>query len=194
MSTFKMRTNLLKAIAACACTMQDGKDRIAGIVFRDGEIIASNGHVLVRVPAKHELSLMMPTELAIAACEASLSGSDGQVDEFGYPVDAKCEVVISSEGEYVCVDVGGVTLRAAAANLSKYPDINLCVAKSNGDGNAMGTLFDPRKLALFGDVLDATSYSEGIALVACGGPLDALVFKSDSGVTMTLMPMARRDK
>jgi len=185
----KIRTKLLKAIAACACTMQDGRSRIAGIVFRDGEIIASNGHVLVRVPAKHELSLMMPTELAIAACEASLSGSDGQVDDFGYPVDAQCEVVISSDGEYVCVDVGGVTLRAAAADLSAFPDISKCYEKVSPAGNSMETLFDPELMALAADVIHGAG-GKSMHLSACGGRHDPLVFKSQVGVEFVIMPMA----
>lgn len=196
MIKYKIRAKLLRAIAACTWSDAFTNSRISGVLFRDDEIIATNGHALLRVPAKHGLSLMMPTALAVAACEASLAGSDGQVDGEGYPVDDYSEVVVSLDGDDVVVDIGGVSLRAASMDASTYPDIAKCTTESTPDGNPMRVLFDPHKLALVGDVIAARGYREtGIEIVACGRAADALVFRHEvTGITLTLMPMLRRDK
>lgn len=194
MSRYEIRTKLLKAIAACAAASGYGNRRIEGILFRDDEIIASNGHILVRVPAQHGLRLMVPVELANAAVAASLAGDDGQVDCDGYPVSSQNTVYVAADGGDVVIDIGGVKLRAPSLSVDEFPSIKKCTEKSREDGNPMGVLFDPRLMALVGDVLDANGErSNGVHICACGGPHDALVLRSDSGVRFVIMPMRRRD-
>ena len=192
MSRYEIRTKLLKALAACAG--RSINRRIEGVLFRNGEIIASDGHVLVKVPTDHKLTLMVPIELVDAACAASLALSDEQIDEFGYPVDNQNSVFIDVDGEHVTIDIGGgVALRAPAMPAHEFPNIDECTAKSLTGGNPMGVAFDPRKLALVTDILDAQGLNTGVWPEACGGRRDAIVFRSESGVRFVLMPMRREE-
>jgi hypothetical protein len=190
MSRIEIRTKLLRAIAACAYSDPD-RPRIAGILFRDGRIVASNGHVLVVVPLQHELTLMVPTHLAVVACDAQVANDDGQVDEYGFPVVNDNRCFVYADGEDAVIDIGGVVLRAPALDASTYPDITKVSPNSTSNGNSVGVLYDPRLLALAGPLLDAHEGRNGLELVACGGLSDALVFRSEGGIEFTQMPMRK---
>lgn len=193
MTRFEIRTKLLQAISAC--TDPNCNPRIDGIVFRDNEIIATDGRMLVRVPAKHSLSVMVPIEIVDAACAASLAGSDGQVDEYGYPVDDKNSMFIwEDEDGLVRIDIGGgVHLCSSRLDITLFPDIEKVSVGSTRKGNPMNVRFDPGRMQKFDDVMQALGDRAGARIVACGGPTDALVMRSDSGATFTLMPMQPKE-
>jgi hypothetical protein len=193
MTRFEIRTKQLRAIAACAARA-DEIARIAGVAFRPGEIVATDGHNLLRLPAKHDLSVIVPVALIDAACAGQLTNTDGQVDEFGYAVDDQNSVFIDVDGEHVTIDVGDVELRAKALSAEDFPSmkkLNETAAKSSGNGNPMGVCFDPSRLQKFYDVLAGGADSGAVWLSSCGRALDPLVFSAASGATFTLMPMAR---
>jgi hypothetical protein len=191
---FEIKTALLRALCAC---IDPSRAHLAGIVFRNGEIVATNGYVLVRVPAKHELNLMVPYELAFAACAAQEAFNVDMHDEDGFPVDHLARVFVAEHEGKAIVDIGNVVLASEPGLLEKFPPHTSAekVTQTNDAGAAHGLTIDPKLFGLFRAVIDATdSRGCGAKLVGGGGPLERTVWQSPSGVLFSVMPMRDHHK
>lgn len=191
---FKIRTRLLQAIADCAHSGDPRPTR--GVMFRDSEIIATDGHVLLRVPMKHGLRAAFPLDLVIAAIAGQQAGQDKQqYDVDGYYVSDQSSLLLSVDGADAVIDIGGVTLRAPAVDVDKYPDIEkACAVKNSRDLTPV--TFNPALLGKFGAVLESMRYlgAGGASFKACGGVHDPMKFESECGATFVMMPMRSSNK
>lgn len=188
-------TRLLKALAGIA---YDGYERpnINCILFRGGEIFATDGHRLVRVPFEHHTDFCMPRDLALSAVAAMQARGTGRTvfDMFGNEYDdspTELTIGLANDGKSVWIDIGGVTLHADARDIASFPPTDKIFSdKQSESGNSMGYHFNPNLLAGLWDVIEAyEGANHGAAMVSCGSATDPMVYRSEAGITFALMPM-----
>ncbi len=185
----KVGSGLLRAISSIACEFSD-RPRINGVLFRGGEIVATDGHRIVRVPFEHDQDFFMPRDLAVAAVGALEAVGCA---EFGPQCDGGAEghqLRISLVDGNVVVDAGGFKLSAPALDIDSFPPMEKIFESLSSAGNAMGHYFNPDLLAGLWDVIrSAGDYHHGVRMVSCGGPTDAIVYQSEGGIVYALMPL-----
>lgn len=214
-----MNTDLLAAIAKWAS--DDVSRPIGAVVFRDGEVIATNGHQLVRVPMatcatvvgkptfavrRHDLLAAVAAQNAIArdgiepAIDHDIVASDGGDPLLADGPTGDRTITLWSSRADVVIDLGGATLTAPAADLRSYPSAKMLDEAMPPIGEVKhgpldAIVFDPRCHAAIHAMNTASSCRiGGVQCIGWGGHESPMVFVNLKGIRMAVMPMKTFEK
>ena len=188
----EMSVALLSAVVRW--TRNDGNNKhLAQVVVRDGELIACDGHRLVRVSIRAPSTFSFGMDRFNVTELVTVARTLG-VERIGVDIGSKSEIV---------VDVGRATYRCPYGPLKDFPSSR----KLNGvgpDGRALtkappGVGVNPTfladiagvQLAIGGSDVGVDDGHHAVRLVAWGGLRDAVEFRStgDDVVRYILMPV-----
>lgn len=190
---------MTKLLAAVAKWAYQGDDRphLQVVRFADAEMVACDGHRLVRVPLEMPDGVrfgLRPRDIAaLAAAQLELSKSRhrGQL-RISVVKDGRALVDLESE------IASGTTMNLKTADVSDYPPIEQVMPKSCETDEPPGFCFDPKFLAAINEVNLAAGEFESRGVLATAwskvderGLCGPMMFTGDSGIRFVVMPMRR---
>ena len=216
-----IKTSFLRAIASWA-SIDDTRSTMQHVVFRDGEIVASNGHILCR--CKYDtrgLRFGIERGVIMAACAAQdalarhwspmamAAGVDVEADDQGGTVifeggdSREIRIARDADGKNVSMEIAPNTAIHARGDfdVGKYPPIDqLMMPPTLGDPPPRG--FQPKYLALVEELVSASGYgSYGVRVEAWSdklGPVQLICPNNanadDDHIRMVLMPMKSEEE
>lgn len=182
-----IRRDLLAAVAKWT-SIDDSRPHLCRVLFDKSCYVATDGHRLVYVPLTGvtEPFCIDRVDLLAAVAAARELGS------------AQIDIATDPDGR-VFLSVGfGSVLRVRARDASKYPPYKQVLKTTPNDGKPPnGIILQPRYLAAVSEVLAASNddgSSSGVEVTGWGPEvngeqLDAITFKSRSGIVFVIMPM-----
>lgn len=192
MSVIVMRPALLGAIAKFAST-DETRFNLHGVYFDKAEVVACDGHRLVRVDigacfdafegtqlSSHE-PFLVPLDLvrSVVAGAKEIRANSLHIGA----ADGRIRIDMFSGGKAICT-IG------ATAPVVTYPSINqVMVTTRNGDAPTDET-FNPRLLADMAPVMDACN-AHGLTITGWGESPSPMQFEAN-GVRFVVMPMRCR--
>lgn len=194
-SSITISTDLLAAVAKWAST-DESLSHLGLIVFRKNEIIACDGHRLIRVQFRTqglEFAVQRSHLLAAVAAQRELPGITLRDDENNKAI----EVSLSENGR-IRLSLGPVALVVPGGDLSTYPPIEQVMPepREGQPPSPDGYVFNPRYLAALDEVNRAMGCDGGGArCVVWSGPegshriRGAMLLSNARGARFVIMPM-----
>lgn len=185
-----IRTELLVAVSRWAGS-DDSRPHLRCVLFKGDEMVACDGHRLVRVPvACNGLTIAIDRDLIAAAANAqALCRPSAPRDE----ERGGRAIKISAGVSHVTLDLGRFTLRGPLGDPSGYPPIDSVMPKSRPDSSPDGYGFDPRYLGAIHDVQVAAGAADGCQGVRITGwsadQIGAMLFEGFQGIRYVVMPV-----
>lgn len=192
-------TDLLAAMAKWAYRNGD-RPNISAVIAQDGELIATDGHRMVRAPLpasqpKMRLSIGRAYILAAAAAQSAMIPFED--------LDAECERVIhiyqqSTQPGWIILDLGDIRMSVSAGPIDKFPDVDKSMPKISASTPPLGYVFNPAYLVAMAEIQEVLSRdggNRGVRLAAWGEaedrgtPTQAALFEGHGGVRYVIMPM-----
>lgn len=185
-SMITISTKLLAAVAKWAYS-NDDRPHLSVVLFRDDEMVACDGHRLVRVPvASNGLTLAVQRRHVMAAVAAQACCKQDAPQDPEYYGSA---VEITKPDKRIVIRLGDLAIAGQAGDPSSYPPYGK-VVPGGQDGDPNGRVFNPTYLAAIDEVRQASGGGmHGVRLVAWGSELDATLFESRGGIRYIIMPM-----
>jgi hypothetical protein len=179
-------TKLLAAVSKWAYSSDD-RPHLSVVLFRDDEMVATDGHRLVRVPvASNGLTLAVDREHISAAVAAQACSKRDAAQDPKYGGSA---VEITKPDKRIVIKLGRIAIAGPAGDPLMYPPFNQVMPKGQ-NGSPDGRVFNPAYLAAIDEVRQASGGgSHGVRIVAWGGEIDAALFESYGGIRYVIMPM-----
>lgn len=190
MSKIVVSTKLLAAVAKWS-TDDDMKPHLRCVLFRNAEMVACDGHRLVRVPiACNGIAVSVDRDLVASAeaAQAFCSKTAARDNEYGGPA-----MSIRIDGNQVAIDLGGFTMRGPLRDPSTYPAIDQVMPNGRPDRHPDGYGFDPKYLAAISEVqiaAGATVGAQGVRITGWSADgLGAMLFEGHMGIRYVVMPV-----
>lgn len=206
-------TDLLAAVAKWASG--DDMSPIGVVVFRDGEIVATDATRLVRVPMKTCASqvigepcfaILRRDLLAAIAAQNVLERDDIEppIEHDVYTNDAgdtcltdgpygQRSITLRRRDGNIVLEVGGIDVLATPRDLSGYPStaaLDRIMPVASGESPPDGITLQPRLLEGMTAISDATwARTSGVRCTAWGEHKQGMLFETKNGVRMVIMPM-----
>lgn len=192
-----VRTKLLAAVAKWAY-QNDDRPHLQMVRFADGEMVACDGHRLVRVPLEVPDGVkfgLRPRDIAAIEAAQQKIPEHRHRGELRISVIKDGRAIIDIESELA----GGITMNLKTADVAGYPPIDQVMPKGRETESPAGYGFDPKFLAAINDVnLAAGGFSSrGVRAEAWSkideqGMAGPMLFTGDSGIRFVVMPMRQR--
>lgn len=190
MSVIEMPARLLGAVATFACK-DEGRPNLNGVLVAKDEIVACDGHRLVRVDTRvgpfegssideDHAPCLIQLEVALAVVAAAKAAHCDRVRVICTDQVLRIEVCAFGRPLFV------VETKVSAV---KYPPVDTIMIATR-DGEPPSIIFDPRLLEGIAPVVDACGAS-GLEIVGWGCELSPMQFAA-SGVRFVVMPMRCR--
>jgi hypothetical protein len=189
-------TDLFAAVAKWSHKGPD-KPHLGGVTFRDGEMYATDGHRMVRVPMETTLEVTIRRDHIQAAAAAQ------KVIRFSALIQNKRPVIeISMFRNQVRMDLGSLTLTVTPLTHDVFSRATLD-SLSSGLVVTRGPVnyaFDPHLLAAISEVNDAAcADTDGgsVKLLKWGSPTrgsaaEPILFEGHGGILFMIMPVHNR--
>lgn len=187
---FTINTKLLAAVASWA---YDGTDRphIGVVAIAKGEMVATDGHRLVRVPVQtggFAVAVTRDHIMAAVAAQRAFRGARPRDEVYGGNA-----VEISLVEGNARINLGDMVITAAPGDLSKFPPIDQVMPSGRAERAPDGYGFDPRYLAAIAEVQAAAGATTGTQDVKITGwsadGLGAMLFEGINGIRYVVMPV-----
>lgn len=193
----RIRTDLLRAVAQWSYKSSSPEDRphLAVVAVLDGELVATDGHRLARIPVgAHKLAkFSIESEHIFAAAAAQHELRDGVLTN----EDGKRVIEIRPDGKTIMLDLGPFGMVVPAGRIEDYPPFDRAMPKGPGKSPPTGYVVNPRYLASIADIQDVVNDGEqhGIRLTMWGAPdkngnvHEPMLFEGYGGTRYVIMPM-----
>ncbi len=177
-SPIAIAPKLLAAVAKWAHA-QRHPGNIHMVMFTKTEYVATDGHRIVRVPIRYygpKFCVDRTHLLAAASAAATLSAE-------------LIQIKVDDSGKIELILAPGVVMRVPAGDADKYPPVDevMPIARTGPPPDPYG--MNARYLADIYEIDVAAGKSGGVKITGWGGSLDAMSFKSDSGIRYIVMPI-----
>lgn len=188
-SSIIIRTDLLVAVSRWA-SADNMRPQLHVVLFKGNEMVACDGHRLVRVPVScNGLTIAIDRDLIAAAANAQALCRDSA------PRDGEsggCTIEITKNGKEAVLNLGRFVLRGPIDDPSSYPPIDSVMPKERPDRSPDGYGFDPKYLAAIHDVEVAAGATAGCQIVKVTGwsadGLGGMLFEGHRGIRYVIMP------
>ncbi len=184
-----IRTDLLLAVSRWA--HDDTRPHLGVVLFKNNEVVACDGHRLVRVPvACNGLTIAIDRDLiaAAAAAQAFCKSSAPRDNDYGSRA-----IEIAVDGKQAVLNVGAFTLRGPLGDPNTCPPYDQVMPKERPERHPDGYGFNPRYLAAIQEVetaAGARSGANGVKVTGwsadCIGPM---LFEGHMGIRYVVMPV-----
>lgn len=191
MTTPIIKTDLLLAVSRWSAPASDNRPHLSVVLFKGNEMVACDGHRLVRVPvACAGLTIALGRDHIAAACAAQAFCRGTALRDAEYGGDA---VEISIDGKRASINVGRFSVHGPLGDPGAYPPIEQVMPKERPDKSPDGYGFDPRYLAEIHEVQIAAGAKTGTQGVKITGwsadGLGAMLFEGHMGIRYVVMPV-----
>lgn len=185
-----IKTDLLLAVSKWAST-DNTRPHLGVVLFKGNEMMACDGHRLVRVPvACNGLTVAFSRDMAAAAAAAQTFCKDTAPRDNEYGGRA---VEISLANGKVAINVGRFVLTGPAGDVGAFPQVDRVMPDKRPEQHPDGYGFDPKYLAAIDEVQAATGLSGGDRGVKVTGwsadGLGAMLFESFNRIRYVIMPV-----
>lgn len=189
-ASITVSTKLLAAVAKWAIASDEVRPHLHMVLFTTSEIVACDGHRLVRVP--REAGNIKPFGIdrahILAACAAQ--------HELGREYR---DIAVTHDGDKVASLIldphrmprSRITITVPSRDAAQFPPYEQVMPK-RGDGPVPESYFlNPKYLAAIAEVNEASapSSARGVQIVAWGGELDPMLFENHCRIQFVVMPM-----
>lgn len=195
----RIRTDLLRAVAQWSyqsSVSPEDRPHLAVVAVIDGELVATNGHRLARVPvgAHKNVRFAIKREHIFAAAAAQHELHDGNVI---IGEDGGRAIEIRPDGKTIMLDLGPFGMVVPAGRIEDYPPLDKVMPKGAGKTPPDGYVIDPRYLAAIADIQDVVNgvAQSGIRLTmwgesdSKGNKHQPMLFEGYGGTRYVIMPM-----
>lgn len=186
-----IKTDLLLAVSRWASPAKDNRPHLSVVLFKGNEMLACDGHRLVRVPvACNGLTIAIDRDhiAAAAAAQAFCGNTTPLDDDYGGKA-----VRITVDGKHAVIDVGSFAIRGVLGDPKSYPPYDQVMPKERPERHPDGYGFDPRYLAAIHEVQVAAGARTGTQGVKITGwsadGLGAMLFEGHMGIRYVVMPV-----
>lgn len=176
-----VRTKLLVAVAKWAAEADDSRTHLRAVLFAKQEIIACDGHRLVRVPVAFNNGPAFGVDrnhiMAAAAAQRETVGR---------------ELTLESDGKSVTIGIApNISMLVPLRDAGKFPPVDKVMPKGPG-GALVSYGFDPRYLAAIAEVQEAAGAgpeSHGVRVTGWSDDaLGAMLFDGFDCIRYVIMP------
>jgi hypothetical protein len=191
----RIRTDLLRAVAQWSLASPGDRLHLAVVAVLDGELVATDGHRLARVPVgtHKNAKFALKREHIFAAAAAQHKLRDGVLTD----EDGKRVIEIRPDGKTIMLDLGPFGMVVPAGRIEDYPPFDRAMPKGPGKSPPAGCVVNPRYLAAIADIQDVVQGDErhGIRLTMWGDPdkngnvHEPMLFEGYGGTRYVIMPM-----
>jgi hypothetical protein len=190
-------TGVLAAVAKWA-NPDEVRLHLRLVVFRDRELIATDGHRLVRVPCEthgYTFGVDRAHLLAAASAQRELGVARPHVIEIS--PDEPGRIQLRLTGPYALTTRRDVRMTVPAGRVDDYPPIEQVMPTPSKGVSPQGYVMDPRYLAAIEEVTAAMhpEAGRGVTLAAWCAPdaagdlLGPMLFTNAGGARFVIMPM-----
>lgn len=185
-----VKTDLLVAVARWA-PKENHRPHLHMVLFKNDEMVALDGHRMVRVPIKtNGLTIGIDPALIYAAATAQEQCKEAAPKT----EDGDRAIRISLQGGLrAALDIGRFTLLGPSADHTMYPPYHQVMPNERPERHPDGYGFSPRYLAAIHEVESAAGALEGgNGLRVTGWSADGLgpmLFEGYKGIRYVVMPM-----
>jgi hypothetical protein len=186
-----VRTDLLLAVSRWTATIGH-INYLDRVVFKRGEMVACDGHRIVRVPVDcHDLEFTLHRD-HIAAISAAQSCC--KISALTHPDHGGRAIRITMDGRHAVVDLGAdIVMRFTTGDSALFPPYDQVMPKERAEGAPDGYGFDPKYLAAIHEVQVAAGAGPGMVGVRVTGwssdGLGAMLFLGYMGIRYVIMPV-----
>jgi hypothetical protein len=185
-----IKTDLLLAVSRWAYD-GDNRPHIRVVLFKGDEMVATDGHRLVRAPV-HCTGMTLAVDrdhIAVAAAAQALCNDSAPRDD-EYRGRA---VEISMADDRIAINVGRFVVHGPRGNAGAFPPIEQVMPTERPDRHPDGYGFDPKYLAAIHEVQVAAGAqpgSQGVKITGWSADgLGAMLFDGHCGIRYVIMPV-----
>lgn len=187
-----IKTDLLLAVSRWAAPHGDNRPHISVVLFKGNEMVAVDGHRLVRVPvACNGLTIAVDREHIAAAAAAQAFCRDGMYRDEDWGGSSAVEIT-QAKGR-VSISVGRIAVTAPAGDPTTFPPIDQVMPKERPESRPDGYGFNPKYLAAIDDVETAAGAAPGQRGVKITGwsadGFGPMLFEGYMGIRYVVMPV-----
>lgn len=190
-TSITIRTDLLLAVSRWTYQSND-RPHLQLVLFKDGEMVACDGHRLVRTPvACNGLTIAIGHDLiaAAAAAQEHCKGLTPRDEVYG----GRTAVEISIDSKHAVINLGAFAIRGPLGDATTYPPYEQVMPKKRPERRPDGYGFNPRYLAEIHEIQTAAGAVEGQAGVKVTGwstdGIGAMLFEGHLGIRYVVMPV-----